>query len=79
MNVGEEEAASPSARLMQAQKFNLCIIVAMGYNTTINTNIYRSAVEQTVLKHPRFSSVLVSLFSRVSISYFIGKRCKSAL
>ncbi|KAG6389828.1 hypothetical protein SASPL_151302 [Salvia splendens] len=57
---GDEEPASPSARLMQSPKFNLCIISLMGYNTKIDTKLYKKCVEQTLLKHPRFSSILVS-------------------
>ncbi|XP_047974149.1 wax ester synthase/diacylglycerol acyltransferase 11-like isoform X2 [Salvia hispanica] len=57
---GDEEPASPSARLMQSPKFNLCIISMMGYNTKIDTKLYKKCVEQTLLKHPRFSSILVS-------------------
>ncbi|KAH6784061.1 hypothetical protein C2S52_009020 [Perilla frutescens var. hirtella] len=57
---GEEEPASPSARLMQAPQFNLCIISAMGYYTKIDANLYKKCIQQTLLKHPRFSSILVT-------------------
>lgn len=62
---GDEEPASPSARLMQAPKFNISIISVMGYNTKIDTNLYKKCVEHTLLKHPRFASILVILQSRI--------------
>ncbi|KAK4485353.1 hypothetical protein RD792_007992 [Penstemon davidsonii] len=55
----EEEPASPSARLMQAQGFNLYILAIMGFTKAIDVNAFKQGLEQTLLKHPRFSSVLV--------------------
>ncbi|KAG8381145.1 hypothetical protein BUALT_Bualt06G0092000 [Buddleja alternifolia] len=55
----EEEPASPAARVLQAPNFSLCIIATMGFMTTIDVNVFRKGVEQTLIKHPRFSSLLV--------------------
>ncbi|KAL0304404.1 UNVERIFIED_CONTAM: O-acyltransferase WSD1 [Sesamum radiatum] len=55
----KEEPASPTARLMQAPSFNLCILALLGYSTKIDVNLFKKCLEQTLLKHPRFSSLLV--------------------
>ncbi|PIN27131.1 Long-chain-alcohol O-fatty-acyltransferase [Handroanthus impetiginosus] len=47
MSREEEEPASPTAQLMQSPNFNLCIIAVMG-------------MEQTLIKHPCLSSILVT-------------------
>ncbi|KAL0299676.1 UNVERIFIED_CONTAM: O-acyltransferase WSD1 [Sesamum radiatum] len=54
-----DEPASPTARLMQAPSFNLCIFALLGYSTEIDVNLFKKCLEQTLLKHPRFSSLLV--------------------
>ncbi|KAK4384852.1 O-acyltransferase WSD1 [Sesamum angolense] len=54
-----DEPASPTARLMQAPSFNLCILALFGYSTKIDVNLFKKCLEQTLLKHPRFSSLLV--------------------
>ncbi|KAL0318007.1 UNVERIFIED_CONTAM: O-acyltransferase WSD1 [Sesamum angustifolium] len=54
-----DEPASPTARLMQAPSFNLCIFALLGYSTKIDVNLFKKCLEQTLLKHPRFSSLLV--------------------
>ncbi|KAK4485360.1 hypothetical protein RD792_007999 [Penstemon davidsonii] len=64
----EEEPASPSARLMQEQGFNLHILAIMGFTKAIDVNAFKKGLEQTLLKHPRFSSVLVR---RVHLQNFI--------
>ncbi|XP_011075993.1 O-acyltransferase WSD1 [Sesamum indicum] len=55
----KEEPASPTARLMQAPSFNLCILALLGYSTKIDVNLFKKCLERTLLKHPRFSSLLV--------------------
>lgn len=57
-----EEPASPGARLMQAPGWNLCVIAAMGFTTKIDVVVFKKGLEQTLIKHPRFSSLLVSSF-----------------
>ncbi|KAL6533307.1 hypothetical protein OROMI_027419 [Orobanche minor] len=59
MSHEEEEPASPGARLMQAQSFNLCILAVMGYMTTIDLNLFKEEIGRTLAKHPRFSSLLI--------------------
>ncbi|KAK4489662.1 hypothetical protein RD792_005474 [Penstemon davidsonii] len=54
-----EEPASPTARLMHAPSFNLHILAFLGFMTPIDVNVVKKGAEQTLLKHPRFSSVLV--------------------
>ncbi|KAK4431336.1 O-acyltransferase WSD1 [Sesamum alatum] len=54
-----EEPASPTARLMQAPSFNLCILALLGYSTMIDVNLFKKCLEQTLLKHPRSSSLFV--------------------
>ncbi|KAL0400603.1 UNVERIFIED_CONTAM: O-acyltransferase WSD1 [Sesamum latifolium] len=44
---------------MQAPSFNLCILALLGYSTKIDVNLFKKCLEQTLLKHPRFSSLLV--------------------
>ncbi|KAK6155585.1 hypothetical protein DH2020_009833 [Rehmannia glutinosa] len=59
MSREEEEPASPGARLMQAPGFNLCILAVMGYLTPIDVNLFKKELERTLVKHPRFSSLLI--------------------
>ncbi|KAK6135207.1 hypothetical protein DH2020_031052 [Rehmannia glutinosa] len=59
MSQEEEEPASPGARLMQAPGFNLCILAVMGYLTPIDVNLFKNELERTLVKHPRFSSLLI--------------------
>ncbi|KAL3835113.1 hypothetical protein ACJIZ3_009849 [Penstemon smallii] len=54
-----EEPASPTARLMHAPSFNLHILAFLGFTTPIDVNVFKNGFQQTLLKHPRFSSVLV--------------------
>ncbi|CAK7324168.1 unnamed protein product [Dovyalis caffra] len=56
-----QEPLSPSARLFQEQQLNCYIIAALGWKTsTINPSIVKEGLEQTLIKHPRFSSKLVA-------------------
>ncbi|KAI3458012.1 hypothetical protein Pfo_014675 [Paulownia fortunei] len=55
----EEEPASPGARLMQAPFFNISILAVTGFMTTIDVSLFKKELEQTLIKHPRFSSVLI--------------------
>ncbi|PIN27132.1 Long-chain-alcohol O-fatty-acyltransferase [Handroanthus impetiginosus] len=56
----QEEPASPTARLMQTPAFNLCILSVFGYMTTIDAVLFRKCLEDTFMRHPRFSSILVT-------------------
>ncbi|KAH6784062.1 hypothetical protein C2S52_009021 [Perilla frutescens var. hirtella] len=53
----EEEPVSPTGRLMHSPKFNISIILIMGYYTKIDPNLYKKCMHQTLLKHPRFTSI----------------------
>ncbi|KAG7973721.1 hypothetical protein I3843_06G010700 [Carya illinoinensis] len=54
-----EVALSPAARLFHAPRFNCYIIAIIGSKTPINPNVVKAGLEDTLLKHPRFSSKLV--------------------
>ncbi|KDP28488.1 hypothetical protein JCGZ_14259 [Jatropha curcas] len=56
---GEEEALSPVARLFHEPNFNVYIIAIMGCKTPIKPHIIKANLVHTLLKHPRFSSLLV--------------------
>lgn len=62
MEASEEEPLSPSARLFHEPNFNVHVLAIMGIKTKINTQrAPREHLAQTLLKHPRFSSVQVSM------------------
>lgn len=56
----EDEPLSPAARLFQSPELNCSIIVVLGCNTPINVPAFVSGFMNSVAKHPRFSSLLVS-------------------
>ncbi|XP_059457512.1 wax ester synthase/diacylglycerol acyltransferase 11-like isoform X2 [Corylus avellana] len=49
---------SPAARLFHSPRINCYIIAIMGCKTRINPDVVKAGLEQTLLKHPRFSSKL---------------------
>ncbi|KAL3653627.1 hypothetical protein CASFOL_003308 [Castilleja foliolosa] len=55
----EEEPGSPGARLMQAPGFNLCILAVLGYTTKIDIDLFKKELNRTLVKHPRFSSLMI--------------------
>ncbi|XP_025012691.2 wax ester synthase/diacylglycerol acyltransferase 11 [Ricinus communis] len=55
----EEEVLSPAARLFHAPRFNCYIISIIGSNTAIDPGLVKVSLQQTLVKHPRFSSNLV--------------------
>ncbi|KAL8049465.1 hypothetical protein ABFX02_06G022200 [Erythranthe guttata] len=57
--VEEEEPASPSARLMQTPGFDICVYAVLGYMTAIDVDLFKNELELTLVKHPRFSSLLI--------------------
>ncbi|EYU25225.1 hypothetical protein MIMGU_mgv1a011770mg [Erythranthe guttata] len=67
----ELEPVSPGARLMQAPGLNLCIIAVMGFTTKIDPNVFKKGLQDTLIKHPRFSSLLI-----VKNSKFTWKRTR---
>lgn len=64
------EAMSPAARLFHSSRFNCCIISIMGIKTTINPDIVKAGLTETLLKHPRFSSKLVSPLISTQLFFF---------
>ncbi|VVA27389.1 PREDICTED: O-acyltransferase [Prunus dulcis] len=58
MNV-EEEPLSPAARLFHEPNFNLHIVAIMGCKTRIYPEVFKANLPHTLLRHPRFSSLLV--------------------
>ncbi|KAL3630691.1 hypothetical protein CASFOL_023675 [Castilleja foliolosa] len=56
----EDQPASPLARMLQAPTINLCVLTVLGFKTTIDVNLFKQELQLTLLKHPRFSSVLIS-------------------
>lgn len=56
----EEEPLSPAARMFHEPDFNVYVIAIMGCKTKIYPEVTRANLGHTLLKHPRFSSLLVS-------------------
>ncbi|KAI3800586.1 hypothetical protein L1987_28677 [Smallanthus sonchifolius] len=54
---GEEEPLSPAARLFHEPHFNVYIIAIMGSKNPINPRVVYGKLPQSLLKHPRFSSL----------------------
>lgn len=61
MNV-EEEPLSPAARLFHEPNFNLHIVAIMGCKTRIYPEVVKANLPHTLLRHPRFSSLLVNIY-----------------
>ena len=55
----EEFPLSPSARLFHEPHFNCYIIAMMGSKKKIDPEVVKRGLVNTLLKHPRFSSVQV--------------------
>lgn len=55
----EEEPLSPSARMFHQPNFNVHVIAVMGSTCTIQPQLIKQNLVHTLLKHPRFTSVLV--------------------
>ncbi|KAK3404010.1 hypothetical protein EUGRSUZ_K00371 [Eucalyptus grandis] len=61
---GGAEKLSPAARLFHAPRFNCYILAIMGCKTRINPGVVKAGLEETLLKHPRFSSKMVGDIKR---------------
>ena len=57
----EDEPMSPTGRMMQTPKFNVCIVIFLGFYTKIDPILFKKGVQQALVKHPRFCSILVSI------------------
>ncbi|KEH39733.1 O-acyltransferase (WSD1-like) family protein [Medicago truncatula] len=55
---GGGEPLSPAARLFHSPSFNCYVIAIIGCKTSINPQVIRDGLCQTILKHPRFTSKL---------------------
>lgn len=55
----QQESVSPVAHLFHSQKFSCYIVIRMGCSTRFNQEVIKFGLEQTLLKHPRFSSKMV--------------------
>ncbi|XP_021760300.1 O-acyltransferase WSD1-like [Chenopodium quinoa] len=55
----KEEPLSPSSVQFHKPNFNIHILAMMGCKTTIDVELCKSKVPITLLKHPRFSSIVV--------------------
>lgn len=53
------EPLSPPARLFREPKFNCHILAVMGIGKRIDVGVVRAGLEETLLRHPRFSSIQV--------------------
>lgn len=63
----EDEPLSPLARLFQSPGLNLTTIIVLGFNTLIDADSVKYGFINSIAKHPRFASLLVS--KAFSISY----------
>lgn len=59
INSKEEEPVSPAGRLFLEPNVNPHIIAIIGFKTSIDLNVAKAKLPHTLLKHPRFSSLLV--------------------
>lgn len=65
INESEEEPLSPSSRLFHEPNFNVHVLAILGMKTRINTEqAPRDHLANTLLKHPRFSSLQVPVYSK---------------
>ncbi|KAM7467701.1 hypothetical protein LguiB_015263 [Lonicera macranthoides] len=56
----EDEPLSPYARAFQTKRLNCSVVATIGIKTTIDIDTFKLGLETTLIKHPRFSSLLVS-------------------
>ena len=60
MASGGGEQLSPASKLFHSPTFNCHVIAIIGCKTSINPQVIKEGLRQTLLKHPRFTSKLVS-------------------
>ncbi|KAL2318149.1 hypothetical protein Fmac_032025 [Flemingia macrophylla] len=53
----EGEPLSPTAKLFHEPSLNCYVITTMGCKTSFNPQVIREGLSQTLLKHPRFTSI----------------------
>ncbi|XP_050236438.1 wax ester synthase/diacylglycerol acyltransferase 5-like isoform X2 [Mercurialis annua] len=54
----EEAELSPGGRIFHAPRFNCYILSIIGLNTAVDPALLKFGLQQTLIKHPRFSSKL---------------------
>uniref|UniRef100_A0A1J3DL02 O-acyltransferase WSD1 n=1 Tax=Noccaea caerulescens TaxID=107243 RepID=A0A1J3DL02_NOCCA len=57
---GEEQPLSPAARVFHAPEFNCYVITVIGIKRKLEPDVIIEGLEQTLIRHPRFSSKLVN-------------------
>ena len=62
LDEAEEEPVSPAGRFFNEPKFQVHIISILGFKTRISTDFFKKRLPNTLLKHPRFSSLLVIIY-----------------
>ncbi|KAK6925992.1 O-acyltransferase, WSD1-like, N-terminal [Dillenia turbinata] len=55
----DEQPLSPAARLFHSPNINCYIIAVMGCKTKFDAEVIKVGLEMTLVKHPRFSSLMV--------------------
>ena len=56
----EEQPLSPAARVFHAPAFNCYVITVIGVKKKIEPDVVIEGLKQTLIRHPRFSSKMVS-------------------
>jgi len=56
----EEQPLSPAARLFHAPEFNCNIISVIGFKSKLDPCVFIRGFKESFIRHPRFSSKLVS-------------------
>ncbi len=57
----EEEPVTPAGRMFLQPDLCCTILCTMGFQKTINLESFKQAVKNTLVKHKRFTSIVVSL------------------
>lgn len=57
----EEQPLSPAARVFHSPEFNCYVIAVIGIKKKIEPDVIIEGLRQTLIRHPRFSGILVSL------------------
>lgn len=68
---------SPAARLFHAPKFNCCILAIMGCKTSIDPDVVKAGLRETLLRHPRFSSKMVPFYCSVQFTVRFSQKIHS--
>ncbi|KAE8733376.1 hypothetical protein F3Y22_tig00001323pilonHSYRG00009 [Hibiscus syriacus] len=55
----EEEPLSPMARMFHEPESNVYVILIVGFKSSINPHSFKANLVDTIVKHPRFSSVQI--------------------